>query len=60
MTRLFIFLIYWGGICPLGILRKIIGIRSLDYKWMSDQETYWFMRPRSKSADDDWKQQDKD
>lgn len=41
MTKLFLFILYWLLIFPIGLICRILGIETLDLGWRIGKGTYW-------------------
>lgn len=41
LIKLITVLLYWLIIAPIGMVRQLIGIRDLDFRWKDGSVTYW-------------------
>jgi len=41
LTSLLTFLLYWLAIVPAGIVRRLLGMRDIDFRWRDGSSTYW-------------------
>lgn len=48
MTKFITFILYWLLILPLGMIHRILGLKTLDFSWRNGANTYW--EPRGDSA----------
>ena len=51
LIKIFIVILYWLLIFPIGLLCRILGVETLDFSWRNGPKTYWNIRKNEKPAD---------
>jgi len=46
MTRVILSLLYYGIMCPIGLISRLLGKQFLDLKWNKKDSTYWNYRSK--------------
>lgn len=50
LTKLGMVILYWIIIVPTGLVRRLLGIRDIDFRWHDGSITYWHQHQDKSTA----------